>query len=216
MTVRSLQRKGQAQSTSEAERQKQYHDRKANAISLEPDATWSWLKPNAYKGKRKVKDWWEEDPYKVECWVAEGVPSYCVKNQQAGCSWVFHWNWLFLITPTSGTPPLYSCGGWVGKVHHHHTRGTNSRRNWDWGSATKWELSATGPATDSWDSSRLDKQEALGIPCGHFLEHPCWIKGKKFDVEGSGVCAEVNASAFWLEAEVLITLVRLEGYDQPW
>ena len=78
-------KEAQAPSTSEAERQKWYYDRKANAFSLEP-GNLVLAKANAYKGKRKVKDQWEEEMYEVECWVAEGVPSYVMKNQQTGCS----------------------------------------------------------------------------------------------------------------------------------
>ena len=48
-----------------------------------------------------MKDWWEEEK---ECQVAEGVPSYLVKNQWTGHSLVIHQNPLFLITPTEGTP----------------------------------------------------------------------------------------------------------------
>ena len=48
-------KEAQVQSTSEAERQKWYYDRKANAISLEPGDL-VLAKANAYKGKRKVKD----------------------------------------------------------------------------------------------------------------------------------------------------------------
>ena len=43
--------------------------------------TWSWLKPMP-TGGRKVKDWWEEEPYKVECQIEEGIPSYLMKIQQ--------------------------------------------------------------------------------------------------------------------------------------
>ena len=50
-TVRSL-KKLQAQSTSEAEKQKQYYDRKASAISLET-ITWSWLKLMPTRGRGK-------------------------------------------------------------------------------------------------------------------------------------------------------------------
>ena len=75
----------QAQSTSEAERQKQYYDRKANAISLETGDL-ILAKADAYKGKRKVKDQWEEEPYEVEQQVAEGVLSYLMKNQWMGYS----------------------------------------------------------------------------------------------------------------------------------
>ena len=77
----------QTQSTSEAERQRWYHYNKANAISLEPDNL-VLAKANAYKGRRKVKDQWEEEPYEVERRIAEGVPSYLVKNHQTGSSWV--------------------------------------------------------------------------------------------------------------------------------
>ena len=78
-------KEAQVQSTSEAERQKWYYNRKANAISLEP-GNQVLAKANAYRGKRKVKDWWEEEPYKVEHQVAEGIPSYLMRNQQTGCS----------------------------------------------------------------------------------------------------------------------------------
>ena len=91
------------QSTSEVERQKWCYDRKANASSLEPDDL-VLAKTDAYRGKRKVKDWWEEELYEVECQIAEGIPSYLVKNPQTGHSWVLHWNWLFLIAPTEGNP----------------------------------------------------------------------------------------------------------------
>ena len=67
---------------------------------------WSWLKPTPTGGGGKWMDQWEEEPYEVEHLVAEGIPSYFMKNQQTGCSWVLHQNWLFLITPTAGT---YMC-----------------------------------------------------------------------------------------------------------
>ena len=52
----------QTQSTSEAEKQRQYYDHKANAISLEPGDL-VLVKVDAYKGRRKVKDQWEEELY---------------------------------------------------------------------------------------------------------------------------------------------------------
>ena len=93
----------QVQFTSEAERQKWYYDRRADAISLEPGDL-VLAKANAYKGNRKVKDWWEEEPYEVECQVAEGIPSYLMKNKWTGCSQVLHQNWLYLIALAKGTP----------------------------------------------------------------------------------------------------------------
>ena len=75
----------QVQSTSEEERQKWHCDRKANAISLEPGDL-VLAKANAYRGRRKVKDQWEEQMYEVKHQVAEGIPSYLVRNKQKGCS----------------------------------------------------------------------------------------------------------------------------------
>ena len=54
------------QSTSEVEREKLSYDRKANAISLEPGDL-DLAKADAYRGRRKVKDWLQQEPYKVEC-----------------------------------------------------------------------------------------------------------------------------------------------------
>ena len=96
-------KEAQVQSTSEAERQRWYYDCKANTISLEP-GNLVLDKANAYKGRRKVKDWWEEEPCEVECRTAKGIPYYLMKNQLTRCSWVLHWNWLLLITPTMGAP----------------------------------------------------------------------------------------------------------------
>ena len=95
-------KEAQVLSTSEAERQKWHYDRKANTVSLEP-GDMALAKADAYRWRRKVKDQWEEEPYEVECQVAEGVPSYLMKNQQTGHSWVLHQNQLFIITLTEGT-----------------------------------------------------------------------------------------------------------------
>ena len=65
---------------SEEERQKQYYDR-----NLEPGDL-VLAKADTYRGRRKVKDWWEEEPYKGEQQVAEGVPSYLIRNQWTGHS----------------------------------------------------------------------------------------------------------------------------------
>ena len=83
----------QAQSSSEAERQRCYYDHKANAFLLEPGDL-VLEKANTYKGRTKVKDQWEEEPYEVEHRNTEAVPSYLMKNQQTRCSWVLHQNQL--------------------------------------------------------------------------------------------------------------------------
>ena len=78
-------KEAQVQFTCEAERQRRYYDCKANAISLEPGDL-VLAEADAYKGRRKVKDWWKEELYKVECRIAKGIPSYLMKNQQTRCS----------------------------------------------------------------------------------------------------------------------------------
>ena len=64
----------QAQSTVEAHQQKWYYDRKIGAVNLKPGGL-VLVKVDAWKGKRKIKDRWEE-----ETWEAD-VPSYKVMNQ---------------------------------------------------------------------------------------------------------------------------------------
>ena len=65
--------KGRVLSTSEAERLKWHYDIKANTISLEPD-DFILARANPYKGRRKVKDQWEEELYEVECQMVESIP----------------------------------------------------------------------------------------------------------------------------------------------
>ena len=61
------------------------NDRRANVISLETGDL-VLAKADTYRGKRKVKDWWEEEPYEVKHQAAEGIPSYLMRNQWTGCS----------------------------------------------------------------------------------------------------------------------------------
>ena len=57
-------KEAQVQSTSEVERQKWYYIIKANVVSLEPGDL-VLAKAEAYRGRRKVKEQWEEELYKV-------------------------------------------------------------------------------------------------------------------------------------------------------
>ena len=93
---------------SEVERQKWYYDRKANTVSLEPGDL-VLAKSHVYRERRKVRDWWDKEPYEVECQVAEGMPSYLLKNQWTRCSQVLHQNQLFLIIPIEGLLSVWLC-----------------------------------------------------------------------------------------------------------
>ena len=70
----------QAQSTAEAHQQKQYYGRKIGVVNLEP-SNLILVKAEAWKGKRKIKDRWEEETWEVVQQVTTDVPSYKVMNQ---------------------------------------------------------------------------------------------------------------------------------------
>ena len=67
------------------------------------------MKNDAYQGKRKVKDWWSETQYVVVRQIADGVPTYEVKDEARNVKTV-HCNWLFLVaTPVGAVTPLGAC-----------------------------------------------------------------------------------------------------------
>ena len=101
----------QAQSTAEAHQQKWYYDRKIGAVNLIP-GNLVLVKVDTWKGKRKIKDRWEEETWEVIQQIVTDVPSYEVTNQH-GQSRVLHRNWLLLITSEVGIP---LCMG------NHHTQ----------------------------------------------------------------------------------------------
>ena len=70
------------------------------------------VKADVWKGKRKIKDRWDEETWKVIQQIAADMPSYEVKNQH-GWSRVLHQNWLLLIASEVGVP---LCMG------NHHTQ----------------------------------------------------------------------------------------------
>ena len=90
----------QAQSTAEAQWQKWYYDWKIGAMDLKPGDL-VLVKADAFKGKWKIKDWWEDKPHEVVCQIVMDIPSYKVTNQH-GWSHVLHCNWLLLITSETG------------------------------------------------------------------------------------------------------------------
>ena len=78
--LRSALWEAQAQSTMEACQQKQYYDRKIGAVNLRP-GNLVLVKADAWKGKRKIKDRWEEETWEVVHQITADVPSYEVTNQ---------------------------------------------------------------------------------------------------------------------------------------
>ena len=70
----------QAQSMAETCQQKQYYDRKIGTVNLKP-GNLILVKVDAFKGKRKIKDRWEEETWEVVHQIMTDVPSYEVTNQ---------------------------------------------------------------------------------------------------------------------------------------
>ena len=62
--LRSALQEVQAQSTAEACQQKWYYDRKIGAMNLKPGDL-VLVKADAWKGKRKIKDRWDEETWEV-------------------------------------------------------------------------------------------------------------------------------------------------------
>ena len=70
----------QAQWMAEAWWQKRYYNRKIGAVNLKPGNLVP-VKADAFKGKRKIKDRWEEDTWEVVHQITTDLPSYEVMNQ---------------------------------------------------------------------------------------------------------------------------------------
>ena len=75
--LRIALREAQAQSTAEACQQKQYYDRKVGTANLKP-GNLVLVKADAWKGKRKIKDRWDEETWEVSWQIVTDVPSYKV------------------------------------------------------------------------------------------------------------------------------------------
>ena len=92
----------QAQSTAKACQQKQYYNRKTGPLNLIPGDL-VLVKVDAWKGKRKIKDRWEEETWEVVCQIMADIPSYKVMNQ-CGQPQVLHQNQLLLVASGIGIP----------------------------------------------------------------------------------------------------------------
>ena len=71
--LRSTLQKAQAQSTVEAHQQKWYYNRKIGTVNLKP-VNLVLVKVDAWKGKRKIKDRWEEETWVVVHQIMADIP----------------------------------------------------------------------------------------------------------------------------------------------
>ena len=70
----------QAQLMAETCQQKWYYDRKIGTVNVKPGDL-VLVKVDAFKGKRKIKDRWEEETWEVVHQIMTDIPSYKVMNQ---------------------------------------------------------------------------------------------------------------------------------------
>ena len=92
----------QHQSNNKADRQKRNYDKFTSTVQLMLGDV-VLTKADAFQGKRKVKDWWNEVEYEVVCQVANGVPSYEIKDMSGNVKTAHH-NRLFLVATPQGAP----------------------------------------------------------------------------------------------------------------
>ena len=95
----------------EAQWQKWYYDQKIGAMDLKP-GNMVLVKANTFKGKRKIKDRWEDEMCNVVHQIMTAIPSYEVMEQHRQ-SCILHQNWLLLISSVTGIPLCVGvCQAW--------------------------------------------------------------------------------------------------------
>ena len=78
--LRTALQEVQTQLMAEECQQKGYYDRKIGTVNLKPGDV-ILMKADAFKGKRKIKDRWEEETWEVVHQIVTDIPSYKVMNQ---------------------------------------------------------------------------------------------------------------------------------------
>ena len=92
--------------------QKWYYDRKIGALNLKP-GNLVLVRVDAFKGKRKIKDRWEEDTWEVVHQITTDIPSYKVTEPKCRRSHSLHQNWPLLIASEVGVPLcIGTCHAW--------------------------------------------------------------------------------------------------------
>ena len=167
--LRSTLQEVQAQSTTKACWQKGYYDRKIGAVNLNP-GDMVLMKADAWKGKRKIKDRWDEETWEVSWQIAADVPSYKMTNQH-GWSWVLHQNQLLLIASEVDIP---LCMG------NHHTQDrctspTPCKTTSSGGDEKRTPQENNGKVVTQWSTSKASlggKMGSCSLNHGSLPEHP--------------------------------------------
>ena len=155
----------QTQSMVEVHWQKWYYDWKIGAVGLKP-GNLVLVKADAFKGKSKIKDRWEEDTCEVVHQIMTGIPSNKVMDQ-CRRTFICHQSWLLLIASKVGIP---LCIG----IHHAWDRCTSPtpcKPTSLWWCHKRvvvvWSPTAL-PARLLWGGL----MRSYDFYCGHLPEHP--------------------------------------------
>ena len=92
----------QHQSNNEVDRQNRNYDKLTSIVQLMLGDV-VLTKADAFQGKRKVKDRWNEVEYEVVHQVTYGAPSYEIKDMSGNVKMAHH-NRLFLVATPQGAP----------------------------------------------------------------------------------------------------------------
>ena len=154
---RATLQEAQIQSMAEAQLQKWYYNWKIGTMDLKP-GNLVLVKADAFQGKRKIKDRWEDKPHKVVCQIMTDVPSYKVTDQ-CGQSYILHHNRLLFIMSEAGVP--LCMGAW---------------QVWDWCSSPI----PVKPTPRGSDSETIPWEDGGLISTQHQARKTSfgWIKGK--------------------------------------
>ena len=111
---------------------------KIGAVNLKP-GNLVLVKADAWKGKRKIKNRWDEETLEVSRQIAADVPSYEVTNQH-GKSQVLHQNWLLLVTSEVGIPScMGNCHTWDGCTSPTPCKTTSSGGDGEDATRERWQ-----------------------------------------------------------------------------
>ena len=171
--LRTALQETQTQSTAEVQQQKRYYYKKIGAMNLKPGDL-VLVKADAFKGKRKIKDRWEEDTWEMVHQITTDIPSYKVMDQcRRSC--ILHWNWLLLVESEFGIP---LCTG----IHHAHERSTSPtpcKHTSEWSGHMMMPQEGSGSAVTQCPASKT----SLGSINGKSQLLP-WTSARAFTEDG--------------------------------
>ena len=87
------------QYNNKADKEKRNYDKFASTVHLMPGNV-VLTKADTFQGKRRIEYQWNKVKYEIVCQVANGLPSYELKDVSVNVKMVYH-NRLFLVA----TPP---------------------------------------------------------------------------------------------------------------